>query len=311
MEEKKPTNSRQISVVDRIGAINAFTTTFHDHLLQTPGAVLAPALRLAVVHFAREASKCTACAEALPQGACMRPGADLYAAIDKIDHSAQIQGDHVPSEVQQVLLTVVHSIVNHQGRLDEGWYDSVIKKILTTKGFLPSDMPEDDKNKQYLAYVTFSEILLLTVMSHCMSVAMMVMDSSLPPLPAIEEMTKEPMLLEWTELLKRAPRHDEKVCFARYSFPGDFNTRSAAFKSISNDAWTSMKSMMDSMDPCLPVAYATNDTTLFKELAEVYFVPQKVWWGLKITVFSLLCHELVPNCRRQRYRTLCSFTTQN
>lgn len=267
-----------ISVEDRFGAIEACAYKFGDHLTQNPGAVLPPALRLAVVHYAREAAFCTADASKLPQEACLKPGTSVYDVIEKIEHATEYQNEAVPVTVKNVLLTIVHSVVNHQGRLDQGWYDSSIQAILTTDGILPSK-EEDENKKQPLAYVAFSEILVLAATSHSLNLAFFIMGRPLPPLPTMDEMKlMEPMLLDWTALLKTAPRHNSKAWFAHFNYAGDYNKKSSGFKRISKEAWAVMKDMMDPMvmDPRLPAAYATNDTVFWDQFKEVCYVPNKV-----------------------------------
>ena len=268
--------TRQISVANRVDAIHDYTSSFREHLIQSPGAVLTATLRLAVVHCAREAPSCESCAHQLPHEVCLRPGTKRYDVIEKIKHSCPKLSGNVPESVKKVLVAIVHSIVNHQGRLDRGWYESVIEIIFKTEGILPVKEKDDEYQRQYLAYVAFSEILLLTAMVHCMNMAYLVMGRKLPPLPTLDEMKAEPMLVDWAALLKREPRQNASVSFARYNYPGDYNQRSLEFRSISKEAWKSMKGMMDRMDPCLPTAYATEDTVFMKQLGEVYYVPQKV-----------------------------------
>ncbi|CAB9499777.1 expressed unknown protein [Seminavis robusta] len=281
-----------LTAAERLDAIDDFSSQFQHHLMNVRGVALTASLRLAIVNYAREAIFCSECSDQLPQSACLKPGTNFFAMIAKIEHNKNASADtEIPDTTAKILRAIVHSIVNHQGRLDATWYDNVIHSILETKGILPQETDEEEEEsnsqqRQYLAYAAFAEILILTCMSHCLHVAFLVLGRPLPALPSQSELKdglsakQGPTLLDWTSLLKRAPRRNPKICFTPFVYSGDFNKRSPDFRQISKEAWHTMQGMMDRTAPELPLGFAVEDTVFMGQMGELFAVPDKDFMAL-------------------------------
>jgi hypothetical protein len=150
---------KPISVSDRIGALEESAVRFKDHPIDVPGVALSADLRLLVAQCARDAVHCKACVDTMPREACLRPGTKVYDAVasiqhdddDSISNEEQLQGVSKNAKATAAIVTIVHSLVNHQGHLDKDWYDDCIQ-ALSKSNILPESVA--GAKKQYMFFVS-------------------------------------------------------------------------------------------------------------------------------------------------------------
>ena len=268
-----------ISVEDRIGALEESANKFKDHLIDVPGVALSARLRLAVARCAQDGLKCKACIDSLPKDVCLKPGTRMFERISSIQHSCPAL-DVENDKAEKFILTTVHSVVNHQGRLDKQWYDDCISAIQEAR--IVPDSVEGQEKRLYLAYSAFAEIMLITTMAHCIAFTFLIMGSPIPRLPSSEELKQGkanqegPKLLDWTSMLKKAPQRHLSTCHAYYFSLSDLIKTSPEYKRISESGRKAMAVYGDPYHPILCAIFAPEDARMLHEMEQVYYMPAKV-----------------------------------
>ena len=185
------------TVAERKAQVEEAAQGFADHLVTAQGAQLEPAQRWLVCAAAIKALECSGCAN-LPNDTCLKPGTTIYPLLDDLKHDRtkeeemfaenQIQvittidyrnnndlkhdltkEEEMFAEKQiQVITTIVHSIVNHQARIDVGWHDASLEAIKDAK-IIPSECTESQLQSALV------EIITLTTLAHHYNVAFILM----------------------------------------------------------------------------------------------------------------------------------------
>ena len=280
-----------ITVNDRIGALEEAASAFRNHLIDVRGVALTAPLRLFVTQCAQQAIFCESCGTQLPRHVCLPPHTNIYDAIHKLECVKECQekkiivNNNVSEQTQKVLVTIIHSMVNHQGRLDQQWYDNAVESLLEAEDIISNKVSTE--NRRSTACAAVAEILALSVMAHCIHLAFVVMGRKVPRLPTMEELNhgksfqQGPTLLDWKSLSRGRTttpmQRDEKVLRnAYYILSSSIDSKSTEFQRISKNAWIAMKGIMDPMDPRLAVALAVEDVAMLVHLTDVYYLPTEV-----------------------------------
>lgn len=271
--------TKAITPADRIGALEECGVKFKDHLIDVSGIALTAELRLAVATCARDAIHCKACMDSLPKDVCLRPGTRVFERIYNVEHTVpQLEGIANP-EVEKVIVSIVHAVINHQGRLDKQWYDDCLEAVRLA-GVVQGTGLEEKKNR-YLEYSVFAEILCVATISHCVNLAFLVMGQPVPRLPTMKEIMEGrahrdgPLLLDWSALLSNPPKRDPSSAFAHHFPFADINKGHAEFQRISKQAQKAMETCLDPMHPCLFSGFAPEDTRMISMINDVYYIPDK------------------------------------
>ncbi|CAB9499776.1 expressed unknown protein [Seminavis robusta] len=269
---------KSISVSDRIGALEECAIKFKDHLIDTSGVALTAILRLAVAQCARDAVYCKECAKELPRDACLRPGTKIYGKVAAIHHSVpRLEG--VSDQAEQVIVTIVHTMVNHQGRMDKDWYDDSLEAI-SKVGLVPESVQQQEK-RHCLVISAFAEIMCIATMSHGINMAFLTMGRPVPRLPSQDEILggtahgQGPLLLDWSTILKKAPTQDLSVAFAYHFKQGDIDKKSKDYLRISEKARRDMKVYGDPLHPSICLVFAAEDIWMLHHMESIYYIPEK------------------------------------
>jgi hypothetical protein len=205
---------------------------------------------------------------------------DLVASIEHDSVSKNLQGLSGNIKAEAAITTIVHSLVNHQARVDKDWYDASIQ-ALSEADILPES--ESGEKKQYLLYSAFAEIMCVFTMSYCVNMTFLTMGRSVPRLPSKEEITNGkaqesgPLLLDWTSILKKkGPTRDPSVAFAYYFIAADVDKKSEEYLRISEPARKAMAECGDPMHPSLCFVFAAEDVWMLCQMGPTYYVPAKV-----------------------------------
>lgn len=269
-----------VSAQERTRALAAFATSFYDQI--SIGGIALPAeLRLAIVHEARHCLlNCEGC-KSLPASVCLRPGASVYGVLSK-PHMKHQMGDHlknssaVSDSVKTVVMNLVHTIINHQNRVNRKWYDETIRH-LDLSGLLPRSV--GGEKRKHLLSSAFVEILSLASVASAIQLTSLGLEDrlnvsfALPPvsLSAFNH-GEDPSFVDWTDLLKNGlPRRDD-ACFSPYLLKSDINRTSLEYGKISQRGWTEMESLMHPMNPFYGMTMAGDDLYWVIALSNLFYL---------------------------------------
>jgi hypothetical protein len=264
---------------------------FQNHIPRVQGVNLSPALRWAIVQCALDALEgCPACysdSSQLPNEACLRPGTKLLPIIQRMKHC---EFPNVDIDIDDMLLdttimdsttttnativasdaaiakstlrNLIHTVINHQGRINQEWYEDTIQALKDSCGSLLSSsllMPpgiQQEQNNSSASTTTsmirvhsiFAEILVLTVVTQCIHATYLVLDRPLPPLPKPTTITKttktgaqaqenQPQPLDWSSMTRALPTQDDSVVWTPFFRPWHicWKEMAAAFSSSSSN----------------------------------------------------------------------------
>jgi len=221
--------SNGLSAEERWNDIVQFTKEYLQYLSTIGGVVLTAETRLQVAQMARNALDCPGCT-ALPKDTCLRKGADIYKTIDSLEmHSASSD----PKEC--TLLHLVHSIVNHQGRLTDSWHQMTLQK-LDECGFVDEKVASKGSTiRTYYLYSLVSEITIVTTIMHSLNTVFLVMNEEMPNTPQLSPDANPPTYFDWSVAIKKGKSTSTKGCWAPYLTTSQVNPKSPPIKSLDAD----------------------------------------------------------------------------
>jgi len=191
-----------LTAQQRMDDWNSFTARYYQDITNRPGTILPAAWRLSILAAAQEALDCSGCQSG--GDTCLRPGS-AFAFISSLDHQTILQGlDDAPEEAKTVVRNLVVTIVNHQTKVDEKWYDQTIDALDKQTNFIPAQIVGE--HRRGMLATLFAEILGLTIVSHGIGLSYRAMESSLPPMPHIKdvlEVALEPTMWNIVKSLKK------------------------------------------------------------------------------------------------------------
>lgn len=196
----------------RLLAFTEFAAAYNVYLKGIGGVVLSAELRLAIAHCARDALlKCAGC-NSLPKESCLQPGTDIYTLISNgIEHNeSRILKKTSPSTVVYSMITsFVHTLINHQSRLNEQWYHQTIE-ALDKSELIPAVYVGE--RRLFYVLALFSEIVHVAGLSHSLNIFFVSVGQQVPPLPDQVDNPSEPSFFEWTKVLRkgRGLRYDKE-----------------------------------------------------------------------------------------------------
>jgi hypothetical protein len=278
---------------------------FQNHIPRVQGVNLSPALRWAIVQCALDALEaCPACNDSceLPKDVCLRPGSKILPIIQRMEHC---EFPNVDIDIDDMLLdttimdiytvmdtststmdattiaandaaiakstlrNLIHTVINHQGRINKEWYEDTIQALKESCGSLLSSSPlmppgnHKEQNDTTISTTTstttsmirvhsiFAEILVLTVVTQCIHGTYLVLDRPLPPFPKPATPTKttmtgaqeakaqegQPQPLDWSSMTRTLPTRDDSVVWTPFFRPWHICWKKmAAASSYSNNS---------------------------------------------------------------------------
>lgn len=227
-------NAKKVTTAaERKAQVEEAANAFVEHLVSNTGAELEASQRWLVCTLAVAALKCSGCGD-LPGDACLKPGADVFGVIGALNHDLETSSDVTDKKQLKAITTIVHTLVNHQSRIDEGWHDAALAAIQES-GLIPSDSTQS----QYQSALV--EIIILVSLAHAFNVAFLLMGKTkgleLPSLDYVREKAPKPHspCFDPEDLLKPGQKLRQKDFLARSPFyvASQVDRTSKAFTSLS------------------------------------------------------------------------------
>lgn len=198
--------------------------------------------------------------------------------------------DKNDAKVGAALANLVHSIVNHQSKVDRAWYEATVAEF-DGLGVIPGKYVGDDRKA--LLQSLFSEVLALTVMSHTINSTFLALGRETPPLPTRNECSGSdgaPTMVPVTSLLKpgRTLRTDKppSIGYVPYVLFGDLDMDrvreefcTGSDDSDGGDSARFEKSLKMNLDPHLPTFGASlsfGDIIMCMKVMNVFYGGMKV-----------------------------------
>ena len=258
-----------ISAEDRWRDIEQFASEYFQYLASSGGVVLSAEIRLQVAKMARQVLQCPGCAS-LPKDACIRKGVDIYKTIASLDtHSTQ-------DSKTNVLLHLVHSVLNHQGRLTESWYHSTLERLDECGWVDPATAPRGAKKRTYLLYSLFSEIVLVATMVHCFDIVFIVANQEMPDLPEASPHATPPTGFDWSLALRPGKSPTTKGCWAPYLTASDVDPKSPPLQSLSDETRKNQLDVAMSGDgPYVAVTWSVDDMVWLLRMFPLLYVDRQ------------------------------------
>jgi hypothetical protein len=195
-----------ITEAERKAQVEEAAQAFSHDLLTGTGAQLDGVQRWAVCAATCVALSCTGCAE-LPSDTCLRTtDTNIFQLLNELKHDDEQAANNADSgnlldKAQvQLITTLVHSIVNHQGRIDEGWHDEALHALKDCHL-----LDKNDKNESQVQSALV-EIITLTGLTHAFNVALLLLGKpegfELPSLDKVAKNAPTPPRFDPQDLLK-------------------------------------------------------------------------------------------------------------
>jgi hypothetical protein len=186
-----------------------------------------------------------------------------------MEHTTTFPDASASKEVQDCLVNVVHTLVNHQGRIDDGWYEEAVDSLKAA-----SVVPDGNAVQYQSALV---EIILLVAMSHAIHTAFLALGKDpVPPLPSFQDIATAPApsRLDVTSMLKEGKvlRQDDKIAKAPYYLEGDVDKTSSEFQNLSARCQEDLCSLMIPLIPYVCMPLAPEDACFFLQFARIMYV---------------------------------------
>jgi len=280
-----PANKNQngLTVQQRTEEWNFFCAKrfYQDHLTDRPGTILPAAWRLAIVAAAQEALDCKGCQSSAET--CLRPGSAFGYISSLLDHqeepSVVLQGlDGAAEEAKTVVRNLVVTIVHHQTKVDDKWYDQTINALDKQTDFIPSDIVGEHRRGMLASL--FAEILGLTIVSHGIGLSYRAVERSPPPMPRIQDV--QPQALQPTmwniakSLKKRKELRVDKqgAGWAPFVEYGDLDKRHVA-DMFASDQIPFLKESMVAVLPSAVLTMSPHDLLIEEEFFNTFAYHQK------------------------------------
>jgi len=270
-------NQDGLTAQQRLEDWNSFCVKFYRHLTDRPGTILSAAWRLAIVVAAQEALDCKGCQSA-GASTCLRPGS-AFGFISSLDHQLVLQGlDDAPENAKTVVRNLVVTIVNHQTKVDEKWYDQTIDALDKHTHLIPSSIVGE--NRRGMLGTLFAEILGLTIVSHGIDLSYRAIERSPPPMPRIEDVQQlalEPTMWNIAKSLKKGKElriEKQGAGWAPLLEYGDLDKSSIA-DMFAPDQINSLKKRMVAMLPFAVLNMSPHDLLIEYDYFDTFAYDQK------------------------------------
>jgi hypothetical protein len=254
-----------LSAAARIQDLEGLAEEFNQDLLNTPGNVLTGNFRCAVAQCARDALRdCGGC-QTLSRDTCMGDE-QVYRKLAKLSHEPELAVE----DSQKAILNLVHALVNHQTKLSDDWYLSTCV-ALQDAHLIPAYI-EDEHSRQFMIWSLFCEICLLTVISHGIHMAFLVLDKDPPALPHTSNTV--PLFVDFNKI-KRSERkvhQSDGISFAPYLRPTDVDINSPELEKLSPEAFKSFQHNMNIHSQKIAMIFAPQDLAFLDFMMDVYYM---------------------------------------
>jgi hypothetical protein len=274
-----------VNAQERLANIHNVAERFYGHLQTVSGAVLSADVRCAIVGEAQQCLiGCEGCTK-LPQTSCLSPNVKIFEILEKLDHTITWEPMNalpLDEKSKMLLVNVVHTVVNHQGRVDQVWYDTVIAEILQARDVLAQ---KSKSNEQMLwwAHVAYQEIAALSMIANSLKISELLLSSKgLYPFPSLptnnlwkeSEPKPSPLLMDYCSLLKTRDtiRQDPKQGFGPIVYRKDLNRRSPEYTKISTRALVKAVEFMNPMHPMFGLTLAGEDLYFVGEIPHQFYL---------------------------------------
>lgn len=262
-----------LTAAQRLDDLKASAHKFGQHLVRTPPIVLTPELRTAVAAYAREALVKSKGGSGLPQNACLRPGT-AFEAIADLKHESLIKC--TDQKAARVLSNLVHTVINHQTKVDYAWYEKTIK-ALGDLDLVPATFKGEARH--VLVSSLYCEIVVSAIVSHGINITFVCMGLHPPALPTPSHLKDSPgpTLLDVTTLLKNGSglRYASKAGFAPFFLYKDMFLPRAS-KSFSRFELETLKARLIIEVPFLGYSPSPHDLVVLDATVDVYLYNQNV-----------------------------------
>lgn len=276
----------------RISDLRDFAESFNDHLRAVPGSILPSHVRLGVALCARDALlKCHNCqddvAERRSSIACPMPNARFYKIYASQKHEPGFPTDdntrnNLSREVERCLVTIVHSVICHQDRIDQLFYEDAVAALLSCglldqyaesfKADTGRSMAKEDAD--LAARALYCEILLVASISHALHILFMGLgDGNVPSLPTWDEIESAPppRNIRYRQLLKRI-RYDPAFSFSPFFVSSDVIRDGSEYEKIPSEVWAKLPY---SPSPYRCTILAIEDFVFFQSVHATLYLPPK------------------------------------
>jgi hypothetical protein len=259
----------------RLINIRAVTDEYFAYLTTTGGVVLTASFRTQVAQWTVDALTCQGCAS-LPKEVCLKPTANVYETIQELQHGAD---DESP-----IVKHLVHSVVNHQGRLDQDWYQTTLKKLDEDSGLLDSKTyAAGSIEREYLMYCLYAELLCVittTQWCHMIYVALGETPSKIPP---VSKEATAPSFFDWTKALKegKAAHKDPTIAWMPCLIKADVDPDNAALRQLIESEETRILylSTMVKMAPFVCITWSPLDFLWIIKLMGAMYAPPHIFFA--------------------------------
>jgi hypothetical protein len=274
-----------VNAQERLANIHNVAERFYGHLKTAGGAVLSAEVRYAVVGEAQQCLLgCEGCKK-LPQTSCLNPKEKVFDILEKLDHiaaSEPMKSLQLNENSKMLLVNLTHTVVNHQGRVNQVWYDDVIDKILLADDLLP-DQSKSPQQRLWWAHVAYQEIASLCIIANSLHIAeKLLSNKGLFPFPSLptnnlwKESEPKPssLLMDYSSLLKTGDsiRRDTKRGFGPIVYRKDLNKRSPDFGRLSARSWKTVFEFISPLHPMFGLTLAGEDIYFVGEILRQFYL---------------------------------------
>jgi hypothetical protein len=194
--------------------------------------------------------------------------------IGELQHEPEfpLQDAQSQAAVGRTLKTLIHALIHQQSKIDEReWYEKTIEALDATK--LVPDSFKGESRRSLLCSL-FSEVVVLTTMSHAIHIIFLAMGREIPPLPTLGDMEHlSPSLLDTSSLLREGVkiRDDPSVCTAPFVFYTDFDPNLLE-KVTSPEERAYLSMMLRRMPPFIAMGFSPHDMFMQRLLSVTIFL---------------------------------------
>lgn len=266
-----------LSPEQRLENLQAFARKFNRYLIETPGMVLSGPLRWAVAVCARDALFCKGCAT-LGQNVCVR---NAYESIRDLKHPSDCPIKMTASTTSdcwtKTLQNLVHTIINHQTKVDESWYHHTMEALDNDLGLIHADR-EEESRRSLLASL-YCEIVCVSLLSHSIHIMLLgtVGQEAVIPLPSLDDMkhAPAPLMLDMTTIFRtrccprRTLRQTQEMGFAPYFVYSDLDYRRAS-QILTPFAMNFLKRREAQIVPYAALCMSPMDCAMLAELGSLF-----------------------------------------
>ena len=278
---------------ERIHDLHAFAESFNTHLCTVSGTILPSNIRLGVALCARDALlKCKHCHENVAERrstmVCPMPNARFYNIYASQKHKPGFptegeSGSKLSKEVEKCLVTIVHTLICHQERIDQLFYEDAVAALISC-GILDQydksfegecGRPMTKEDADLAARALYCEIILLSSISHALHVLFLSLgnDVNVPALPSWHEIkgAPPPSNIRYRLLLKGI-QYNQEFAFSPFFVSSDIIRDGSECKKIPAETWAKLPY---SPSPYRCTILAIEDFIFFQSFHAALYLPAK------------------------------------